>query len=1291
MLRTSLRLAWRGLSHATRIMLEGALLFVLLFSSAVLALRYWILPDIEQYHNAIVTSVSQAIGQPVSVGKIEADWSGIHPHLLLSDVRILDKNIPGVSALALQRVETAVSWSSLLHGELRLYSLVVDRPDLLVRRDAQGMLHVAGVALSSDSTSQNGVADWLLHQRYLMVQDARITWQDDLRGAPPLAFEHLNLLVENRGQHHRFALLADPPAALSSQLDVRGDFSGRNFEDLSAWHGQVYTRLDYADVNAWRPWVQLPAGFRRGHGALRGWLEVADGRVSRVTTDLALANVETQLADDLQPLNMRMLRGRIGWQSSAQGVEISTRGISLQMADGLMLQPTDFYLRLDSGQPGGGEIRANMLELADLASLTAMLPLDRDLKRRLAEFSPRGRISDLRAKWQNGNGRLAHYEINAKFEQLSVQKTDKFPGFSGVSGEVDGSDRSGTLALKGRAMTIDAPQIMPEPLEISALAGTGNWQTNAQGQLEVRFNDVAVDNADLNGTVYGSYQVAQSGPGRIDLNISLAHVALNHAERYIPLTALGRDTRNWLHNALQGGQAEDFHLRLSGDLNDFPFANGNKGAFQIQARIKDGVLQYAKDWPRIENIAAELRVEGQRLELTSTGATLMGLRLMKNSVAIPDMFGPDEMLQVRGDASGETARGLDFIQQSPVRGYIDGFTDGMTARGNGTLHLSADIPLSGSKLPVVSGSYHFTDNDINLGSGAPTLYKTNGDLLFTESSVAVRNATAQVLGGPATLSAQGSTGGVIAASAHGKFDADILRKKEPHPFLDYLHGGSAWEGSIQVRKGQRSIVVTSDMAGLASSLPAPFDKTADAAMPLRLEIKSTEENQDVILLQYGKLLSARLYRSEEGGSMAIKRGTLNFGGTGRWRSRDGVWLTGMLPNLSLEGWGGLMHGSAEGPSRAGGAPFTIAGVDLSIHRVEAFGYGVDDLRIRGRGQGGTLNAQLAAHDLNGEMSWQGQGMGRLVARLKNLSLGKSGGGKEGARKAEAPPPVQSGVSAVTEFPELDMVVEDASWRGKQLGRVELLAKQHGREWNIERVRIVNPDGSLLAEGKYYPADGAARTQVHMSLEITDAGKMLARFGYPDSMSRGSGKLEGNLSWRGAPDDFNSAALNGTIKLDTGKGQFLKLDPGGGKLLSILSLQALPRHITLDFTDVFSNGFVFDSISGTAEVKQGVLSSNDFKIEGSSAKVTMMGQVDLEHETQNLRVRILPTVGNSVSLLGALVGGPAVGIGAFIANKILREPLDKLASFEYNVTGTWASPNVVKVGQQKFDKPAEVKP
>jgi uncharacterized protein YhdP len=141
---------------------------------------------------------------------------------------------------------------------------------------------------------------------------------------------------------------------------------------------------------------------------------------------------------------------------------------------------------------------------------------------------------------------------------------------------------------------------------------------------------------------------------------------------------------------------------------------------------------------------------------------------------------------------------------------------------------------------------------------------------------------------------------------------------------------------------------------------------------------------------------------------------------------------------------------------------------------------------------------------------------------------------------------------------------------------------------------------------------------------------------------------------------------------------VKLEPGIGKLLGILSLQALPRRIALDFRDVFSEGFSFDEIVGAMKINRGIASTDNFRIQGPAARITMSGEVDLARETQQIRVRVSPHVSDTVSLAGALVGGPIAGVAAFLAQKVLKDPLDQFISYEYRVTGTWADPNVARV-------------
>jgi uncharacterized protein YhdP len=178
--------------------------------------------------------------------------------------------------------------------------------------------------------------------------------------------------------------------------------------------------------------------------------------------------------------------------------------------------------------------------------------------------------------------------------------------------------------------------------------------------------------------------------------------------------------------------------------------------------------------------------------------------------------------------------------------------------------------------------------------------------------------------------------------------------------------------------------------------------------------------------------------------------------------------------------------------------------------------------------------------------------------------------------------------------------------------------------------------------------------------------------------RGIAKLDGTLAWPGAPQDFDYAALTGNLTLDAEKGQFVKLEPGIGKLLGILSLQALPRRITLDFRDIFSEGLAFDKIVGAVIIDRGIATTDNFVILGPAARILMTGDVDLARETQKLHVRVAPSLSDSISIASGLVGGPVAFVATFLAQKILQDPLGQIIAYQYNVTGTWAEPQVSKV-------------
>jgi uncharacterized protein YhdP len=266
-------------------------------------------------------------------------------------------------------------------------------------------------------------------------------------------------------------------------------------------------------------------------------------------------------------------------------------------------------------------------------------------------------------------------------------------------------------------------------------------------------------------------------------------------------------------------------------------------------------------------------------------------------------------------------------------------------------------------------------------------------------------------------------------------------------------------------------------------------------------------------------------------------------------------------------------------------------------------------------------------------------------------------------------------------------------RGHDVGKLEFTARPAGSDWQIESLTLANDAGDIKAGGWWRTAD-PQQTKLDVAIDAHEAGAFLARFGTADAITGASTKIEGQLSWAGAPSDFDYPSLNGSFRLTSGAGQFLKADPGVGRLLGVLSLQSLPRRITLDFRDVFSEGFAFDSIAGSARIQDGMMSTDNLRMVGPSAAVDISGTVDLARETQKFKVRVQPALSSSISAGAAALFianpllGAAVGAGTLLAQKVFKDPIEQLFSYEYAVSGGWSDPIVERIGNRTAAAPAQ---
>jgi uncharacterized protein YhdP len=344
---------------------------------------------------------------------------------------------------------------------------------------------------------------------------------------------------------------------------------------------------------------------------------------------------------------------------------------------------------------------------------------------------------------------------------------------------------------------------------------------------------------------------------------------------------------------------------------------------------------------------------------------------------------------------------------------------------------------------------------------------------------------------------------------------------------------------------------------------------------------------------------------------------------------------------------------------------SVSELNLSFGRVLVAGKVINRARLRGRVlPDGRWNFDVDSNEATGQILMRDGDRPLITARLSRLVL----------PFADGKPAENSSLPA--KLPSLDLQVDDLRYDGKQLGKLTADAMQTPEGWTINQLQLANPDGDIHLSAQWHAKTNTSNGQFRIRTE--SMGKLLTRLGYPDAMKKAPATLEGEGRWQGYPFAPELPTLEGKIRLDVAQGSFVKIEPGAGRFLSILSLQALPRRISLDFSDVFSEGFEFNSIKGEAIVNRGIARTDSLALDGQAAKVRFTGTANFVAGTQNLRVRIVPVLGDSVALATAVVN-PVVGAATYVVQKALKDPLGQLIAYEYEITGTMLDPKIRKLG------------
>ena len=1163
------------------------------------------------------------------------------------------------------------------------------------------------------------------------------------------------------------AALAGP---LDLRADFTHPAFGSRLSNVSMWKGEVYTDIRNTDLAAWKTWVDYPFELNSGRGSLRAWVDVDQSRLTGFTADVGLNELSAVLGKELPLLELQQLSGRVAAREDLRPVDLPRKGapapgfgarghsielsnLTLTTRDGLVMAPTSLsetYVAAVGAKPETFTIRAPQLDLRTLAGLAERLPLKAHQRKQLDELAPSGLLRNFSAEWQGAFPALQSYRVKGDLVGLGLKpqpprpaqpKSGKtpatvalpaIPGFDNLTGSIDATDKGGSFNLASEQLVLQMPDYFSEPsMPFDHLNLKARWSFEANNQLQLQIDSMDFLQEGLSGTLQGTHTIplAGKGPGKADLTGTLDGFQVNRIGRYLPMQT-PHDLTTWLTGALEGGVASEVSVRLRGDLAHFPFKDGDKahGEFRVAGKLTEGKLNYSpghyhldgkelgKDgkplplWPQAEHIKGSFVFERARMEIRGDTATTGGAALTGVKAVIPDLTIHDSMLEIDGNAAAPMQEFLKYVAASPVLEWISHFTDETQASGNAKLALSLRLPLSHMIDAKVQGTVQLQNNDIVLFNDLPVVQSSQGKIEFNEHGVNLNQLSGSFLGGPVSITGGTQKDNAIIIKLGGMLTADGFRKNFQMPAMqrlaDHFSGATRYNGTVTVRDHQVVVAVDSTLNGLGLDLPAPVQKAAADAMPVRFVLTSglvadgAGALHDDIRIALGSNIAARYQRQKIGKThWKLVRGGIGVNAPAP-EPDSGMAFNINLRALNVDNWLDFGNAIAGKGETAGASAASADAMDIGQYvlpdtlaaRTSELVIGdrkLENVVIGVSRQKSVWQASIDSTQANGYLTWSepstGQGLGKVTARLSSLVI------PESASK-DVVELLDGKGGAATTIPALDVVVERFELFNKPLGQLELQASNAqlggAREWRVNKLSLANADGELNGTGKWVSKNGQHDTSLNFKLEIADAGKLLDRFGFVGTVKGGKGTLNGDIAWKGLPYSLDLPSLSGDIKMKVEKGQFLKQDPGAAKLLGVLSLQALPRLLKLDFHDVFSEGLAFDGITADAAINRGIVKTDNLKMHGVAATVLMDGSADIANETTNLHVVVIPEVNlGTAPLVYALAVNPVIGLGSFLAQLFLSAPVMKALTYHMQVTGPWKAPVVAKLDAAKLEPPA----
>lgn len=1242
-------------------------------------------PLLDRYHDQFEAWASKILHTPVKIQRIMVDWYQYQPAITLRQTTILNPDTKE-PILQVQKIRVLFSIpSSIWHWQPILSLIQISGTDITIHQNKEGELSVQGFPNLKgfadtpypQETKFTTLLSWLAMPEHLVLHDIDARYYGIKGKMRFITLYDFNL--ENSGTDHHIygkaVLHQDIPTNVTVALDWQGEKV-----DLNTISAQAYLYVSGLSLGQWLKDVDWQGWqIQSGLTSAKIWGTWEKGQLVKLQTKMQAYDLDLYQLKNKLHFAIPRFSGNFGWLHNNEKYAIAGNDVLIDLPDRLW-PVNNFYITYnldDAGMMSPREVNIGYVDLAELPKLLPYLTnyVSANIADAIVKLNSQGSLQNVNLTLPEPGQEWLQAKLKANFAYISTNAWQKIPSFKNLTGSIDWNGEVGKINLQTKRGELIAPDTFAIPLALGQVTGDIDVNYFKTQELVLATDNLKIDNDDVQATFTGSMKLTSDWQPTADLTAKFKIANTSRIYQYLPLKIFDKDLQDWLKKAFISGELNNGTFTLRGPLNAFPF-DKKEGEFLAEADVNNLSLYYAPGWPMLDKMYGHVRFQNRQVQINVTDSEIHKIKLKNIVASIPELSdAKPAILQISVDPVNlELTDGLLFIKQSPLNQTIGKAFSNLKLQGPGVLNLKLTIPLKTAEQTQVEGSLAVDNAQLSIMPWNLNITNLLGTLQFTEKSLTSDAITARVFAKPINISIDTLNG--KSPIFRTKFTTNLniadLQKTLRLPTSNLFSGSADVVGELDVTDNQPlQLNITSDLLGVTLKLPGEFSKPDNISRFFSMDLTIQDNSPLLLKVNYGNMIKAALTVAMVKNKYTLQNGNLHFGeGDADFAKQDGLFITGNIPELNWEKIKSYLNQHQQndtqfsvsmlknidinvGKINLGSQVFTD--VDVSLTPTE----GLWKLDIDGDGIAGTV--QLPMEETSPQP---------VMINLSHLNL------RSKTYTAE------NNIIDVKSLPAIEFNSEQLKYDDKELGRVSFVTQPKRNGLTIRSLRILSPRMTLQAYGDWTQQGKRESTELQGNLSSSHLNELLRSLHMDiHNFLADTGHLNFDLTWPGAPYAASLTTLDGDAAIDVGKGRIIdigqetdsKMDIG--RMLSLFSLQTIPRRLSLDFSDIFQKGYSFDSIKGNFHFNSGNANTTDMRIDGPIAKVLINGRIGFSRKDFDLRLKITPYVTSSLPVAAALITAqPLVGVAAWAVSKVITPQVSKVTTYDYSVTGPWNNPS-----------------